>query len=550
MPDCHTQTDELLVENGPLTCAEMVLIHQMRRLQIRRAESARMEERIDHLDLIDFDGRTYLEMSKGMSPILVPTRMVAQVRESIYRHMEMRLDMVSTRGAPRQQYSPPQSPGYSGPPEPTYAQLQLTAASLPADGLALPAAQYMATALPHAFPQRDYSSSPWAYGAMSHPSTSAPSLLGAGGSSPEVLGMVLSPPSLTGMHLDDAAQGAQPGQHQIPLDTADAAPASRGARAAQPRRPKRAADDDNAKAAKGRARGRRAAQAVEEEEDESDGSGCLSSGAESEESTLRKPLNCFMLYRRHKNAELRKNRPGLSVDQASRIIKDYWHAESAEVKAIFKQQSNQEREQYFAKKKQHLARQKRKRTSRKAEGECGSLALASTRSLSSYAPEALAQATPRSPIDARMAALSHRPASTHSLTMDMSPSLGFDSEGAALPPGIGQFAADMGFGVRTSEAMPYLGVSSGIPAAGMTTADMNQRVASSLEQLQTSFSFSVQGQQQQQQHSALTAMALDSPVTTAAALQPLTAPAGIGGGSGMGWASSPGHNAWDSLGRN
>ncbi|KAJ2717101.1 hypothetical protein H4R19_000186 [Coemansia spiralis] len=524
MPDRQTQTDELVVENAPFTRAEEMLVHQMRRLRLKPSEPSDASGRVYKQNWLYFEDRGFLEISKGLSTILMPSSMAKSVRNSIELHTDMRFDAVLIQQVPPVPYSPPQSPSYLGPPEPVHAQLQLTGTPMLSSGFVQPASHYTASAMPQALSQRAYSSSKWAYDAASHPSPSAPPLLGSESSSPDSLGMTLPSPSLAGMYIDSAAHCAPHTQHSVSPDTANTPATSNGMQATRPRRARCATDDNDGPSARGRARSRRAVRKAEDvaacDEDESYGSGCLSSAGESRESKLHKPLNSFMLYRRYKSAELRRENPGLSVAQISGIISDKWWAESSEVKNMFKQQYINELDIYNAEKKRIQARQKRKKMERDEHAgqprrsrstntarDRRSITLTGTRDLGSFAPEALAPA-----------------ASGHQLT------------------------ADMGFGVRHGEDMSYLGASSGIATTG-TTTEIDRRVASPLEQLQTTFSLSAPGQ-----HSPLAAMSLDSPAVTAAMLRSLTAPVNIDSlssvssvSTGMEWASAPGHSPWDSL---
>ncbi|KAJ2660244.1 hypothetical protein IWW48_003076 [Coemansia sp. RSA 1200] len=160
----------------------------------------------------------------------------------------------------------------------------------------------------------------------------------------------------------------------------------------------------------------------------------LSEDIEDDEQPLRKPPNAFILYRRMKNARLRAERPGISVEAASGVIGKYWREEPEEVKREFHQLANKAREVYFAKKKRMQARQKQRRLEReeqqqqqqqqhKGPGSGGSsrqkpsnvplskpkrkvskslsspaqsLVVSSSRGLSSFSPETLAKKRPAS----------------------------------------------------------------------------------------------------------------------------------------------------------
>ncbi|KAI8319543.1 hypothetical protein GQ54DRAFT_247954, partial [Martensiomyces pterosporus] len=59
-----------------------------------------------------------------------------------------------------------------------------------------------------------------------------------------------------------------------------------------------------------------------------------------------KPANAFILYRRVKNAELRREQPGISVEVASSVIGKCWREESSSVRHEFQEMAKREREQY------------------------------------------------------------------------------------------------------------------------------------------------------------------------------------------------------------
>ncbi|KAJ1732805.1 hypothetical protein LPJ61_001878 [Coemansia biformis] len=554
MPDGQTQNSRLAALNGPLTSAEMDLVHQLRGLSLKRAESTPEVDRVNNLDIITYSGRRYLEIFEGISPILVPTPMLESVRESIRQNLEMRLHVVPTQRATSQLYSPPRSPGYSGPvahhslngpPEIASAQPQPTRSSLLPEGFAQ-SSPYISgvQALPQPMsPQQVYIHRPWDLNPAPHSGSGTTSSLLAAGSSPPnsfsttpplpppsppqpVASLLLGAPGATGSFSVATGQcGRQPKPPATP-DMPERGLAKKSTKATQPRRNKRLLDDDAAAPARGRAASGRAGRGSveaaccqdDDNDDDDDGSRFLGGSSDEDESDgseLRKPLNCFMLYRRQMNAQLRKENPALSVEAASGIIKDLWKNESTEVKDMYREQSSQERNEYFAKKKRMLARQKRRKSeredqaisrrtrTRKPSGECKQVTFSGTRQLSSLAPGALPQSSLHADGFAAMPA--HPPGSTHSLTLNTSSQLGRGSPATTLMPSVGHL-----------------------------TAEINCQVASSLEQLQASFSQTLCHQQ-----SPLNAMALDSPAVSMATLQSLTAPSSsIGSTSGMDWATA------------
>ncbi|KAJ2352971.1 hypothetical protein GGF43_003611 [Coemansia sp. RSA 2618] len=262
--------------------------------------------------------------------------------------------------------------------------------------------------------------------------------------------------------------------------------------------------------------------------------------SDASEDQLRKPPNAFILYRKDKNKNLRSEQPGISVESASAIIGKLWREEAEDVKAHYKKIAQEERDKYFTRKKKLQARLKRKKAEREGPGspqqsraasakpksepvvksEVREIIVPQSHTLSSLSPEAhshmsfgaptdglFGAALPRSPRHARSFTFGAGMQQLTSLALDTHGLVSSEATGMPLSPALGRFNTDLGLGINFG-----MGTSASMDSLGQLGLQLGQPLSP-------------------------TSMELDIAVTTAAALQSLTAMS-TGDSSIAGWPTS------------
>ncbi|KAJ2662088.1 slightly ste11-like protein [Coemansia sp. RSA 1199] len=552
MTDRITPAPEEFNTSGPFTEAETELIHQLRRLQLKRAQHIQQPGQGGPLGLIKYEGRSYLEVRQGYVPILVPEHLQSAARiclsENFRRYnpnrarlqQQVQASLVTPpnsspilgpamMGAPiipqlEQQMLYLQNNGINSPPMDPQPYVPSSGPSSPNMIQSLPNNNTMPANYSHNFTQMDQSTTTQ-YGLNSPPNT---------------LGVLEDEPEPT----------------PTPSSSAEAEAEEKPAKTVKASRHRRSVSDNSTSLSGWRKPSPQPSSTqplddIDEQPNHNDNDDDIDDTAtvksEEPEDTrdqLRKPPNAFILYRKDKNKGLRKDKPTMSVELASAIIGKLWREESDDVKAKYKQLAQEERDKYFALKKKLQARLKRKKSGpgspppRSSAKDTDSASTTSAReiifpsshSLSSLSPEAHSHFhLDRSGSGHIGINISQSPRYARSLTLGATPhnftSLGFDAQGLvandaanfAPTPTFGQFNTDLGmdmsFGMSRSE--PFLGLSSSVPA-------------NSLSQLGMQFS----------QPMSPPAMELDIMVTTAAALQSLTAMSNVDVNM-AGWPASP-----------
>ncbi|KAJ1947189.1 hypothetical protein GGF37_000644 [Kickxella alabastrina] len=429
MFNSHTHINGETPAAQQLSEAEFRVINQLRRLQQQRAQYVPVIGRHEPLGMISYDGRQFLEIRQNFSPILVPTHMLTTVRTFIAQNLPRHI-----RSLGAQTQSPPQSPPTLQPP-------------------------YMPTSPLSEISQTPQTPQPaFRTGASFYDSTSPLGLNGMGMSLAQPSAPVSEPvpipqidnnsalltslpsnfaTSISAMTNGGFNQATSPRQNRYisAEDLLTAEIKSKGS-LVHSRSPsisgkvsKRSASTKLLKSPKMLQRGQEfkgqsmqtnrviREDCVDDETIEDENADCNDMDivseyyvSDNEDDELRKPANAFILYRQSKNQALRKQKPGISVEAASSVIGKSWREESEEVKSIFKELAQVEREKYFAKKKRVLARQKVKKAERdevtlsptprspqkapellpktKAPSQ---IIFSESRGLSSFAPEALAE---------------------------------------------------------------------------------------------------------------------------------------------------------------
>ncbi|KAI7825921.1 hypothetical protein BX661DRAFT_171878 [Kickxella alabastrina] len=399
MFNSHTHINGETPAAQQLSEAEFRVINQLRRLQQQRAQYVPVIGRHEPLGMISYDGRQFLEIRQNFSPILVPTHMLTTVRTFIAQNLPRHI-----RSLGAQTQSPPQSPPTLQPP-------------------------YMPTSPLSEISQTPQTPQPaFRTGASFYDSTSPLGLNGMGMSLAQPSAPVSEPVPIPQIDNNSALLTSLPSN----FATSISAMTNGGFnQATSPRQNRYISAEDLLTA-----------------EIKSKGSLVHSrspsiSGKVSKRSASTKLLKSPKMLQRgqefkgqsmqtnrviredcvddetieDENADcndmdiaLRKQKPGISVEAASSVIGKSWREESEEVKSIFKELAQVEREKYFAKKKRVLARQKVKKAERdevtlsptprspqkapellpktKAPSQ---IIFSESRGLSSFAPEALAE---------------------------------------------------------------------------------------------------------------------------------------------------------------
>ncbi|KAJ2250447.1 hypothetical protein GGH97_000689 [Coemansia sp. RSA 475] len=535
MTDRITPAPEEFNTSGPFTEAETELIHQLRRLQLKRAQHIQQPGQGGPLGLIKYEGRSYLEVRQGFVPILVPEHLQSAARVCLSQNFR-RYNPNRARIQQQVQASlvtPPNSSPILGPAMmgmPIMPQLGQQILDLQNTGINSPPMDpqpYVPSSGPsspnmiHSLPNNN--TMPANYSQSFAPMDQNTSQYGLN-SPPNTLGVLEDKPEPTPSPSSSAEAEAE--AEENPVKTAKAS------------RHRRSASDNSTSLSGWRKTSPQLSTQpldnIDEQPNHSDNDDniddTVTAKSEEPEDTrdqLRKPPNAFILYRKDKNKALREEKPTISVELASAIIGKMWREEVDEVKAKYKQLAQEERDKYFALKKKLQARLKRKksgpgsppaRTSTKdtdsaSTSSAREIIFPSSHSLSSLSPEAHSHFHLDRSGSGHIMNMSQPPRYTRSLTLGAAPhnftSLGFDAQGLitndtsnfSSTPTFGQFNdlnMDMSFGISRSE--PFLGLSSSVPT-------------NSLSQLGMQFS----------QPMSPPAMELDIMVTTAAALQSLTA---------------------------
>ncbi|KAJ1936053.1 hypothetical protein FBU59_005181 [Linderina macrospora] len=262
------------------------------------SQSSTTPRRHEPLALLNIDGKQFLEIRQGYSPIMVPSHMLETVRTVLAEHLRRYLSAQQPQVS-----SPPQSPPHvastpsqvvtSNPSTEVHASPSLAMVPQPPPlplPLPLPSSTMTMTAQPH---------------------TSSPSL------APMPLSM-LSPTTLPPTALTPASS--------MLVDESSNFRMRHGSMSSQ--------------------------------EDEEMNIGCESDDEVQNVEDLKKPANAFILYRAAKTKEMRTTEPKLSVEVASSVISKRWRTEKDDIKKVFQDKAQEARDRYFAKKKRILARQK------------------------------------------------------------------------------------------------------------------------------------------------------------------------------------------------
>ncbi|KAJ2501702.1 slightly ste11-like protein [Coemansia sp. RSA 1972] len=532
MTDRITPAPEEFNTSGPFTEAETELIHQLRRLQLKRAQHVQQPGQGGPLGLIKYEGRSYLEVRQGFVPILVPEHLQSAARVCLSQNFRR---YNPNRARIQQQVqatlvTPPNSSPILGPAmmgTPMMPQLDQQVLDLPNTGINSPPMD------PQPYDPSSGPSNPNMIQSLPNnntmPANYSHNFMPMDQNTTTQYGLN-SPPNTLGV-LED-----EPEPTPTPSSSAEAEAEAEPAKTAKASRHRRSASDNSTSSSSWRKPSPQSSTQplndIDEQPNNSDNDDdiddTVTAKSEEPEDTrdqLRKPPNAFILYRKDKNRNLREDKPNLSVELASAIIGKLWREESDEVKAKYKQLAQEERDKYFALKKKLQARLKRKksgpgspppRSSAKDTDSANTtsareIIFPSSHSLSSLSPEAHSHFHLDRSGSGHMN-MSQPPRYSRSLTLGAAPhnftSLGFDAHGLVAndggfspTPTFGQFNdlnMDMSFGISRSE--PFLGLSSSVPT-------------NSLSQLGMQFS----------QPLSPPAMDLDIMVTTAAALQSLTA---------------------------
>ncbi|KAJ1847497.1 hypothetical protein LPJ73_004239 [Coemansia sp. RSA 2703] len=530
-----------------LTQAELGLIRQMRNLQQQRMQYHPVVGRHEPLSMVVHEGRKYLEIRNGFDPIIVPSHLLTAVRTFLANNLPQYLRSVGL-----QMQSPPQSPPssssfYMGM-NPTSEAFQ----SAPPADLGL----HLADSSPAMSPEFSMSVSPPSIplpepmpiphfgnpsGPLSSPVSSFPhsALHSASGGTFNITSLPNTSSNMEANSMLSESATAESSSQKKPKSRSPPSSGKVAKRSSSNKSRKLQNNGRHNKTASTKTGNNNElpdnlSDGSNDEDDDGDdnmdgGKGYVCNNQnngnddDEEEEELRKPANAFILYRRHKNIELRAEKPGVNVETASHIIGNYWKTESEEVKEKFHEMAAKARDEYFIKKKRILARQKLRKLDREELSQAqaaqnlqkqqqqqqrgsnflGHLMISGARELSSFAPEALSSAP--------MSAVSHQEFSAMQIpqprlmraqtvnfgsSVMTSSSLNESSFGggmltgvahSSLTPTLSQMNTDLSLSMSTKENdLESLFAESGLAGLGMSQ-DINEQVATSLEKLSASY---------------------------------------------------------------
>ncbi|KAJ1898645.1 hypothetical protein LPJ66_002620 [Kickxella alabastrina] len=561
MFNSHTQINGETPAAQQLTQSEFGVIQQLRRLQQQRVQYIPMVNRHEPLGLINYDDRQFLEIRQNFLPILVPTHMLTTVRTFISQNLPRHI-----RSLGAQPQSPPQSPPTSQPPymptsplseisqtsqtpQPTFSTGSLfydSTSPLGLNGMGMSLAQPSApVSEPVPIPQIDNNSA-LLTSLPSNFATSSISGMINGGFNPAT-----SPRQNRYISAEDLLTAAMKSKGSLVHSRSPSISGKISKRSESTKLLKSPKMLQRGQDSKGQSMQTNRAICEDCVDDKASKNPNADVNimdivskyyvSDNEDDELRKPANAFILYRQSKNQALRKQKPGISVEAASSVIGKSWREESEEVKSIFKELAQVEREKYFAKKKRVLARQKVKKAERdevtlsptprspqkapellpktKAPSQ---ISFSESRGLSSFAPEALAKSS--------LNVMSHQdhsnlqmlqPRNVNALTVNTDPNIAGSSllrdysyPGNSMNlelSGMGSAIDGLSSYDRSRLFPEYANLDSFFTTArteeNSVSQEFSRQVASSMEKLTAAYS-------QTQSQSTLTTMAIDQSLPT------------------------------------
>ncbi|KAJ2444193.1 hypothetical protein GGF42_006386 [Coemansia sp. RSA 2424] len=582
-----------------LSQGELSVVQQLRRLQQQRAQHTPVAGRHEPLGMLTHDMRQYLEIRQGFSPILVPTHMLATVRQFISDNLPRHVQALRER----QGLSPPQTPH----PAPTPAYYPMSPGAEPPATPQVPASfpysnnasslSDLGVALAQSSGALPGSPLPPQYSVTSPLASGAPvlsSAMASFGSSVNAmsngLGITSSPHLPSYMDTDDASSLPQEAGGSQAMSTLPVASVkkARKASAAKPRKsatllrkfassspPPQArrtgvldyfsSDDNDSALSDGKEGSKKKAKRSASNETDSQHNGDGECANEEIEEHLRKPPNAFILYRQAKNLELRTKTPRINVEAASKLIGSSWKTEDEAVKSEFHEMARQARDLYFAKKKRIQAIQRvkkaereelalsplsrtiakpRRQTSGGSELACH-LVVATARNLDSFSPEALAPMSAISRQEFTDIQATPVTRSSRSLTLDLNTQLPGSSELGRAP----LLASSSACASTLTPALSRLSTGTSFAMGGPSEqgpffgdAALSESAAQSIsQQVATSLEHLKAVFSESPQSSSLTAMSIDP--------SPPTAPSTTAEWAAAAAASvhSADHGGWDSM---